>query len=152
VLDAWLLSECFFSNGDLMTLCCQAISPDWRLRHSKTRSCVSGSALTVKTLSPKTIGDACPRPGNSLFQTTLLVAVQWTGTFFSALVPSNLGPRHCGQFSAGMGSTLARRTTGISFMRRNFADYQDFMEDWNSASASSRLLNADGQRHSHTNE
>src|SRR5687767_6759617 len=31
---------------------------------------------------------------------TLLVALQWTGTFFSALVPSRRGPRHCGQFSA----------------------------------------------------
>ena len=39
-------------------------------------------------------------PGNALFQTTLLVALQWTGRFFSKLVPSSRGPRHWGQFSA----------------------------------------------------
>jgi hypothetical protein len=30
----------------------------------------------------------------------LLVALQCTGAFVSALVPSSRGPRHCGQFPA----------------------------------------------------
>src|ERR1035438_2135695 len=46
------------------------------------------------------MGEACPKPGNSVFHTTLLVALQYTGTPFSWLVPSSRGPRQQGQFSA----------------------------------------------------
>jgi hypothetical protein len=57
------------------------------------------------------MGEAWPSPGNSVFQMTLLVALQCTGTFVSALVPSSRGPRHCGQFSAWAKKHAERRMT-----------------------------------------
>ena len=39
-------------------------------------------------------------PGISVFQATLLAALQWMGAPVSRLVPSPRGPRQPGQFSA----------------------------------------------------
>src|SRR5439155_3971334 len=99
VLEAWLLSGCLPSSGALMTVLRQTMFPDFRSRQSRTRSWLS-SAVTVNTLSPQTIGDACPFPGNAVFQTILLTALHRIGTFFSRLRPSSRGPRQQGQFSA----------------------------------------------------
>ena len=46
------------------------------------------------------MGEAWPWPGISVFQTTLLAALQCIGTGISELVPSPRGPRQAGQFSA----------------------------------------------------
>ena len=70
-----------------------------RSKQSKMRSSFSGTAVAVKTRSPHTIGEACPTPGTAVFQTAL-ATFQRFGTFVSKLVPSALGPRQSGQFSA----------------------------------------------------
>jgi hypothetical protein len=57
-------------------------------------------AVTIKIRSFHTIGEACPLPGIGVFQVMFCVLLHLTGTFFSLLVPSPLGPRQPGQFSA----------------------------------------------------
>src|ERR1039458_8144717 len=65
------------------------------------------------------MGEACPKPGNSVFHTTLLVALQYTGTPFSWLVPSSRDPRQQGQFSAeALGAVLNARGRNPSEIRR----------------------------------
>src|SRR5258706_720199 len=100
VLEANPFSRCLPSSGVVMTTRCHRIAPDLRSRHTTVRSSLSSMAVSRKIRSPHTIGDEWPRPGISVFQTTLLVALQWTGTFDSTLDPSPRGPRQHGQFSA----------------------------------------------------
>src|SRR5258708_420571 len=72
--------------------------PFSRLRHHSSR--LSPSATFRMTRSPQIIGVAPLRLGIGMRQVTFSVLDQATGRFFSPLVPSRLGPRHCGQFSA----------------------------------------------------
>src|SRR5262249_19430489 len=58
------------------------------------------SGCARKMLCPHTTGAACPFSGKSIFHLTFFVSLQVVGSFFSADVPSPLGPRQPGQLSA----------------------------------------------------
>src|SRR5688500_4737558 len=64
------------------------------------------------------MGEAWPNPGNCVFHTTLLSALQCVGTSFSMLAPSRCGPRHCGQFSARESNGTALRRISESFTQQ----------------------------------
>src|ERR1700716_1653883 len=61
------------------------------------------SATFRKMLLSQIIGVAPVLLGMANFQPTFSVVLQWTGRFFSLLMPFAPGPRHCGQFSANAG-------------------------------------------------
>src|SRR6516165_8686369 len=65
---------------------------------------LSASATLRKMLFSQMIGVAPVLLGIASFQTTFSVVLQRTGRSLSPLTPFKLGPRHCGQFSAGKGS------------------------------------------------
>src|SRR5947199_132765 len=65
---------------------------------------LSPSSEVMKILSPQTQGVDEPRPGIATFQTMFLSALHSVGRPFSALWPSFLMPRHCGQLSAETGA------------------------------------------------
>jgi hypothetical protein len=46
------------------------------------------------------IGDEWPSPAMGCFHAMFSVALHFVGTFFSELMPSPLGPRQLGQFTA----------------------------------------------------
>ena len=62
-----------------------------------------GQAVTVKTRSPQTIGEAWPTPGSSVFHAAFATA-HCVGTSFSRQVPSARGPRQQGQFRRRRGT------------------------------------------------
>ena len=84
------------------TVLFQSNSPDFGFRHRSNLSRDSVRALTVNSRSPAVIIEACPEPGSSVFQTTLLEALQCKGTLVSMLVPSPRRPRQQGQSSANV--------------------------------------------------
>src|SRR6185369_14579242 len=43
------------------------------------------------------MGEACPWPGNGIFQRILLVSLQWIGGLACGETPLAKGPRHCVQ-------------------------------------------------------
>src|SRR5206468_720635 len=60
------------------------------------------------TRSPQTTGALTPAPVSGTFQRTFSVALQRTGSSFSALTPSPIGPRQPGQLSAAPASGSSR--------------------------------------------
>src|SRR5262245_59688847 len=58
------------------------------------------SSLVRKMRSPQTTCVAPHSPGSGSFHRTLSSASHAVGRFFSLLMPSPVGPRHCGQLSA----------------------------------------------------
>src|ERR1039458_3096524 len=77
--------------------------------HHRYRS--SPSATLRNTLLPPTIGVAPDLAGISSFQAMFSVVLQCSGRSFSVLMPFKEGPRHCGQFSASVGSEATARNT-----------------------------------------
>src|ERR1022692_793901 len=84
--------------------------------HHRYRS--SPSATLRNTLLPQTIGVAPDLAGISSFQAMFSsfqamfsVVLQCSGRSFSVLMPFKEGPRHCGQFSASVGSEATARNT-----------------------------------------
>ena len=65
-------------------------------------------------------GDRPLRDGSATFQATFSAGPHFDGSPFSALLPSNLGPRHCGQFSANNApaDTDSKMIQRVSPMRR----------------------------------
>jgi len=80
-----------------------------------------GTAVSRKTLSPQTIGDADPRPGISTFQRMFCVSLHSVGGLPCRATPFASGPRHCPQkrsasescATAGMAQARARHDTPI---------------------------------------
>src|SRR5215471_19454508 len=69
---------------------------------------LSLSATLRKMRLPQMIGVAPVLLGMESFQMTFSVVLQRSGRSFSLLVPLRFGPRHCGQFSAAIGSERAQ--------------------------------------------
>ena len=66
----------------------------WRVFAGGT--CV-GTAVSTKTRSPQTTGDADPRPGISTFQRMFFVSLHSRGGLAVGDTPVANGPRHCAQ-------------------------------------------------------
>src|SRR5437016_5861462 len=81
--------------------------------HQRERS--FPSATLRKMLLFQIIGVAPVLLGMANFQATFSVVLQWTGRFFSLLMPFAPGPRHCGQFSARAGMPSAARNNAMGF-------------------------------------
>src|SRR5260370_40934648 len=86
----------------------------------KYRPFLGASGATVLTTevrkmrSPQTPGDDQPLPGISVFQTTLRVALQVSGSAGSSATPVDCGPRNCGQESAAPSGSASRKTVKAS--------------------------------------
>src|SRR5260370_21461293 len=85
------------------------------------------TAVTTKTRSPKTIGDALPRPDRGAFHLTFVFSSQVTGGSPLGAVPLASGPRHWCQFSIRCGPGSAACPVATIIQVQNVSNAVFFM-------------------------
>src|SRR5438093_7970888 len=76
--------------------------------------CLVLIAVRTNTWLPHTTGELQLRPGISIFQATLSVALQVSGSFGSSGATPALVPRNCGQCCASAAGVTRRRVNRAS--------------------------------------
>ena len=120
VLEERLFSLCTLSNGLFKTSVRQISRPFFLSIQSNFRDLSFSMAVTRKSFSPITIGEACPLPSIGSFHTRLSGSDHLTGVEESIIVPSPLGPRQPGQSSANEGVEKFRAIVGSRTNREIF--------------------------------
>src|ERR671915_2515178 len=98
------LLRCFF----------QSTSPFARFNAHSDSVSRSASATFRKMVSPQMIGVAPLHCGSGIFQATFSVGLHETGTPFSPLTPSRVGPRQFGQLAESAALLAATIVTSIN--------------------------------------